>query len=148
MRPLFRVTLAVGLAAFLVSSIGCSSLRYKKTEDLWTESDQKFNSGQYGDAVPYYDELLRRDENDARARDIGRGQSDSFTLAHVRASHYNAAEAYFRLGEFGSAMEHMEAYKQIAEQTGMGVDGRDYYWLCITHYMSGDMDGARAYLPK
>lgn len=233
--------LGLGLAALVFVGTGCSSLRYKKTEDLWAESDQKFRGGQYADAVPYYDELLRRDENDSRARlrrgisrdrsgatsealddyqkvgDSGnaeallfkanldikagffdaaerdltalkgasldvhqqvaqltllgtlrlkqgqvrlavqnleraceqaRGQSDSYTLGHARDAHYNASQAYYQFGEFQSALDHMESYRQISEQTGAGCDGRDYYQLCILHYLSGDMDGARAYLPK
>jgi hypothetical protein len=234
--------LVLGLAAFtLMLSCGCSSLRYKKTEDLWAESDQKFKSGQFSDAVPYYDELLRRDDNDDRARfrrgiskdrsgavtdalddyqrcaehgshdaliwranldiksgfadaaerdlaalkaapleaheqvayytlvgelrmkqgntkfavqsfekasELGRGMSDSETLGHLRDAHYGAANAYFTMGEFQSALEHMEQYRQISDSTGMGVDGRDYYSLCLLHYLSGDMDGARGYLPK
>src|SRR5262245_13362570 len=48
--------------------MGCSSLRYKKSEYLWAESDQRFRNGAYSDAIPYYDELLRRDDQDARAR--------------------------------------------------------------------------------
>ena len=223
----------------MTASLGCSSLRYKKTEDLWAESDAKFKAGSYGDAVPYYDELLRRDENDSRARfqraraeeltgantealtdydkaggdtrsllykagldikagfydaaqhdlealkgasldtheqvaqltlvgtlrlkqnnprmavqsleracDLARGQSDSFTLSHAKDAHYNAAVAYYNLGEFQSGMEHMETYRQISEQSGSGLDGRDYDMLCLLHYLSGDMDGARAYVPK
>src|SRR4051812_16895336 len=72
------------LAALMLASTGCSSLRYKKTEDLWVESDQKFKAGQYGEAVPYYDELLRRDENDVRARKnrgIARDRSGATTEA-------------------------------------------------------------------
>jgi tetratricopeptide (TPR) repeat protein len=236
-----RGTLFVGLAALGFAASGCSSLRYKKTDDLWVESDQKFKAGQYADAKPYYDELLRRDENDGKARllrgisedksgdtssalddyqkcaeqgdarallfraglnvkagffdaaerdlgalkgmsldsheqvaqlalvgtlrlkqgnarmaiqsleracDLARGQSDSYTLGHARDAHYNAAQAYYQMGEFQSAMDHMEQYRQIAEQTGTGCDGRDYYQLCILHYLSGDMEGARGYLSK
>lgn len=232
---------ALGFAAVGFIASGCTSLRYKKTEDLWSESDQKFHGGDYAGAKPYYDELLRRDENDEKARlyrgisedrsgdtsaaiddykrsgdtgdarallfsaglnikngfydaaekdlgqlkgmsldshqqvaqlslvgelrlkqgnarmaiqsleracDLARGQSDSATLDHASKAHYNAAQAYYQLGEFQSSMEHMEQYRQIAEQTGAGCDGRDYYQLCILHYFSGDMDGARSYLPK
>lgn len=229
---------ALGFAAVGFVASGCTSLRYKKTEDLWSESDQKFKGGDYAGAKPYYDELLRRDENDQKARlyrglsedrsgdtsaaiddynrvgdarallfsaglnikngfydaaekdlqqlkgmsldshqqvaqlslvgqlrlkqgqarmaiqsleracDLARGQSDSYTLEHSSKAHFNACEAYFQLGEFQSAMEHMEQYRQISEQTGVGCDGRDYYKLCIVHYLSGDIEGARGYLPK
>jgi tetratricopeptide (TPR) repeat protein len=61
-------TVTAGLAMMILAGSGCTSLRYKKTEDLWSESDQKFKAGQYPDTVPYYDELLRRDENDQNAR--------------------------------------------------------------------------------
>jgi tetratricopeptide (TPR) repeat protein len=233
--------LGLGLAVLMFLGTGCSSLRYKKTEDLWAESDQKFKGGQYGDAVPYYDELLRRDDNDTRARfyravskdrsgattdalddyqraadggqtkallwragldiksgfldaaekdlqglrsaqldtgdqvaqltligelrlkqgnprmavqslerasELAKTQSDSETLGHARDAHYNAATAYYQLGEFQSAMEHMEQYRQISETTGGGLDAKDYSMLCLTHYLSGDMEGARAYVGK
>jgi tetratricopeptide (TPR) repeat protein len=233
--------LGFGLAGLMLACAGCTSLRYKKTEDLWAESDQKFKAGQYGDAVPYYDELLRRDDNDARARmyrgisrdrsgdttdalddyqkcadqgqtkallfragldiksgfldaaekdlqalrgasldtheqvaqltligelrlkqgnarmavqsleracELARGQSDSFTLGHARDANYNAAYAYYQLGEFQSGMEHMEQFRQISDTTGQGCDGRDFSMLCLLHYLSGDMEGARGYLSK
>ena len=233
--------LGLGLAVLMFLGTGCSSLRYKKTEDLWTESDQKFKAGQYGDAVPYYDELLRRNDEDSRARfyravskdrsgattdalddyqraadggqakallwragldvksgfydaaerdlqalrgaqlqtsdqvaqltvigdlrlkqnnprlavqsleratELAKSQSDSETLGHARNAHYNAANAYYLLGEFQSAMEHMEQYRQISETTGAGLEGKDYSMLCLTHYLSGDMDGARQYVNK
>ncbi|MBI3722597.1 hypothetical protein HY251_01380 [bacterium] len=227
------------LAGFVLA--GCSSLRYKKSEDLWVEGDARFNSGQYSDSVAYYDELLRRDDHDLRARrhraiardrsgatsdalddyqkcaDIGdapallyranldiksgffdaaerdlaalrgmsldahqqvaqlslvgllrlrqgnarmavqsleracemaRGQSDSFTLSYGRDAHHSAAHAYYQLGEFQPAMEHMEQYRQLAEATSVGVSGQDYYDLCIFHYLAGDTEGARSYLSK
>src|SRR5579871_391027 len=65
------MTRTLRLLAFCLTGLylaGCSSLRYKKSEDLWAEGDAKFNGGQYSDSVAYYDELLRRDENDRRAR--------------------------------------------------------------------------------
>jgi hypothetical protein len=78
----------------------------------------------------------------------GKGQSDSYTLRHLRVAHYNGAFAYYSLGEFASAMEHMEGYRQVSDSTGMGCDGRDYYMLCVLHYLTGDMEGAKQYLPK
>jgi len=233
--------LAAGLATMLIASTGCMSLRYKKSEDLWAESDQKFKANQYSDAMPYYDELLRRDEADTRARrlrgicrdrsgsssdalddfaratdqgdaqallhrlntdikggfyeaaekdlgslrgmtldttqevdkltmegtlrlkkgntragvqslehacELARGQSDSITLTHARDAHYNAAAAYYQLGEFPSGTEHMEAYRQLSDTLGQGCDGRDFYMLCVLHYLSGDVEGARAYLGR
>jgi tetratricopeptide (TPR) repeat protein len=77
-------TLGFGLALVILAGSGCTSLRYKKTEDLWSESDQKFKAGQYADTVPYYDELLRRDENDEHARKnraIAEDQSGATTQA-------------------------------------------------------------------
>src|SRR5690242_16150325 len=68
MRLMERTPKTLGLALLMLASCGCGSLRYEKTEQLWAESDQKIKAGQYADAVPYYDELLRRDENDVRAR--------------------------------------------------------------------------------
>jgi len=57
-----RVLLAAALAALTLGGTGCSSLRYKETHELWRESDAHFDAGRYDEAVPYYDELLRREE--------------------------------------------------------------------------------------
>lgn len=236
-RTLARAT----ALTILATSMGCSSLRYKKSEDLWAESDQKFRSGAYSDAIPYYDELLRRDEQDARARrlrgisrdrtgetqgaledyekaashgdatvllyranlniksgyydaaerdlgalrdapldshqkvaqltlvgtlrlrqgnarlaaqsleracDMARGAADPGTMAHARDAQYNAAEAYYRLGEFDKAVEHIDQYARLSEATGNALDGEDYYQLGILHYLSGDFEGSRGYLSK
>jgi tetratricopeptide (TPR) repeat protein len=233
-------TLAFGLMALALGS-GCSSLRYEKSEDLWAQGDDKFKNGQFADSIPYYDELLRRDDNDTKARlkrgiardrsgdtsdaltdygtladagdgrallfraqmevrdglydqaekdlaglrgmslnehqeviqyglvgelrlkqgkarmaiqslekaiELGSSSADSDTLIHVRQAHYNAGEAYFQMGQYQSATEHLEAYKDLADKTGGDVDGHTYYKLCIVHYMSGDLEGARAYLSK
>jgi tetratricopeptide (TPR) repeat protein len=225
----------------LASSMGCSSLRYKKSEDLWAESDQRFRNGAYSDAIPYYDELLRRDDQDGRARrlraisrdrtgetqgaledyekaasrgdsssllfranlniksgyyeaaerdlaalrdapldshekvaqltlvgtlrvrqgnwrlaaqsleracDLSRGAADPFTMAHARDAHYNAAQAYYQMGEFDKAMEHVDQYARLSDASGNALDGEDYYQLTLIHYLAGDFEGARGFRAK
>lgn len=71
MRPRLPRTLPrlVALALFPLSAglCGCTNLRYVETRDLWSRSDQAFDSGSYGDTISYYDELIRRDPEDAQA---------------------------------------------------------------------------------
>lgn len=231
------VAITLGLGA-LVS--GCTSLRHKSTDELWSESDRHFDEGRYADARPYYDELLRRQEEDAKARlmrgvahertgatgdalvdyqrvgeqgdargllyradlnlrmgdlagaeadltrlrDLGLGGrevvmhltlvgilrqkqgqhllaaqsferatrdgasfTDPVTARCVRDAHYNAAQSYYRLGEFARAYEHMLAYAGRAGQEG-AVSGDDAYLLGLLAYLSGDFDAAEAHLAR
>ncbi|MBL4846208.1 MAG: hypothetical protein JKY65_11825 [Planctomycetes bacterium] len=62
-----RVILAAGLAALLLGTTGCNSLRYASDEELWAQSDEHFDAGRHDDAIPYYDEIVRRDESEAKA---------------------------------------------------------------------------------
>lgn len=61
------LVLAAGFAALLLGSTGCSSLRYSSDEELWTEGDGHFDANRHDDAIPYYDEIVRRDENESKA---------------------------------------------------------------------------------
>lgn len=223
---------ALGLAATLVC--GCSSLRYKETAELWSESDEHFDSGRYDEAEPYYDELLRRNDADTRARlmrgvahersgdeadalddyatagsqgearallyradlNIRRGDygsaegdlgqlkgaglgprdvviqltllgslrlrqqqwlmaaqnleraceagadfADASMVRHVKDAHYNAGQAYYRLGDFSRAYDHMIAYAD-----GKTLDGRDAYVVGLLAYLAGDFAASQQYL--
>jgi len=79
---------------------------------------------------------------------LGRKSEDSFSRKHLRDAHYNAAYAYYQLGDFDPACEHMESYRAVSERVGAQLDGNDYAMLCLLHYMNGDMDTARGYLAK
>lgn len=53
---------------------GCSSLRFKSTDEVRASGEEAFAGGQYEESVTYYDELLRRDEEDRQAR-LKRGRA-------------------------------------------------------------------------
>ena len=236
-----RRLVPLGMLAVLVAAQGCSSLRYKKSEELWAESEQRFRSAQYAEAVPYYDEILRRDGEDAEARfrrgfsrehageapaaledyeacgskgdtrallhranlnvrsgaydaaehdlaalrdsslephdkvvqltlvgtlrlrqgnarlaaqsleracDLARGAADVHTMNHARGAHYNASQAYYQLGEFDKAAEHIDQYAKLTEATGAALDGEDCYQIGVDHYLAGDFEGAKGWLAK
>lgn len=85
---------ALAVATLLASS-GCNSLQYMETEELWAHADAAFDAGRYGDAIPYYDEILSRSRENARAylfRGISR-ERDSDALGAFRD--------YARAGDLG-----------------------------------------------
>lgn len=228
-----RLTFAIGL---LLLASGCSGLESMETEELWAESDRQFNNGAYGEAIPYYDELLRRNGDDSRAlvmrgvsyertgstgdalsdyaqaghhgdvrgllysanlhirdgelqaaesdlerlRDMGlsgrdqvvqltllgtlrlkqgqnrlaaqsleraaeqgAGYGDPVMHQRVRDAHYNAAQAYYRMGDFGRAYDHMLAYAEGGE-----LSGQDAYLVGLMAYMAGDFQVADRYLAQ
>lgn len=53
---------------------GCSSLRFKSTDEVRASGEEAFAGGDYEGSVTYYDELLRRDEEDRQAR-LKRGRA-------------------------------------------------------------------------
>lgn len=57
-------------AALLLAGLssGCANLQHRTTAELRAESDQYFNQGRYDEALPLYDEVLRREETDLHAR--------------------------------------------------------------------------------
>lgn len=243
----------IGLGALLLLGMGltgCTNLRYLSSDELWAKSDEYFNSGDYDDAIPYYDELLRRNEDDKKAllmrglshertdgtekalrdyaqagkkgegkailyranlniargdtaaaeedlgklRDMGLGGRDqviqltllgtlrlkqgrsrlaaqsleraiatgkSFADArkHVADAHYNAAQAYYRLGDFGRAYDHMIGYasksapaplteEELLEKPNAALTGRDYYMLGLLAYLNHDYEAAEVHLGR
>lgn len=232
------ITRAAWVAAVLVSGAavtGCSGLSHKENDELWAESQEHFDAGRYDDAEPYYDELLRRNETDTRARtmrgvshertgdeadalddyatagghgearallyradlnirrgdyvgaeqdlaqlrsmpglsprdtvvqltllgtlrvkqqqwslgaqsldracEAGAAYADPVMTNHVRDAHYNAAHAYYRLGDFGRGFDHMEAYAQ-----GRSLNPQDAYMAGLLAYLAGDFAASQQYL--
>lgn len=125
--------------AIVVLASGCSGLEHMDTDELWSAGDSRFNSGQYGEAIPYYAELLNRDEQDTQAR-ILRG------VSYERTGESSAALAdYAKVGHQGdvrgllySANLHIEqgshgaAEADLGRLKGMGLSGRDrVVQLCL-----------------
>jgi len=124
-----RTTLLALGAAVLLAASGCSSVQYMETNELWAEGDARFDSGDYDGAIPYYDELLRRDEDNANAR-IMRGVayertgetssalSDYGTAGRqqdVRGYLYSA-NLHIRRGELGQAEEDLRRLRDLRPQ--------------------------------
>jgi tetratricopeptide (TPR) repeat protein len=236
------LTATLGLTVMIIGS-GCSSLRHKNSDELWAESDQHFNEGRYDEAKPYYDELIRRDDVDTKARlmrgvarertgeesgaledyevasgrgdvralffradlnirrgeystaerdlaalrDMGLGGRDTvvhLTLLgtlrlkqkqwlfaaqnleracqagssygdaglrrHVRTAHYNAGQAYYQLGDFGRAYDHMLAFAggspNAPTDTTYPLSGEESYLLGLLAYLAGDFNAADHHL--
>lgn len=234
---------AVGLAVMALGTSGCTSLRHKSTDELWSESDSHFNQGRYDEAEPYYDELIRREEgttkahlmrgvarertgeesgavedygvaggqgelkalfyradlnirrgdypaaesdlaalrdrslggrdtvvhltllgtlrlkqkqylfaaqNLERACESGASYRDATMTRHVRDAHYNAAQAYYQLGDFGRAYDHMLAYAGASQgdptRTAHPLDGEESYLMGLLAYLSGDFMAADHHL--
>ncbi len=231
------------MGLLLLLTTGCQSLRYHSNDELWASGDSAFDRGDYDDAIPYYDELLRRNDAEARAllmrgvahertaethaaledyakagrlgetrallyranlnikrgdtaqaeQDLGalrgaglsgadrviqytmigtlrlqQGQPrlavKSFEQAiaagksaaagrHVRDAHYNAAQAYYELGDFGRAYDHYLAYAgggggvdEFGEPAA--ADPNDAYMLGLLAYLAGDFDASDAHLSR
>lgn len=234
-----RAIVWIGSMLLLVGTSGCQTLRYHSEAELWAESDAAFDRGDYDDAIPYYDELLRRDDADTHALlmrgvshertgspgqalmdyggasrggdlravlyrinlnikrgDTGAAEEDlaqlknaglagsdrvvqmvligSLRLAqgqprmaaaafeqairageataaadHVRDAHYNAAQAYYQLGDFGRAYDHYLAATQGGDYGGdYGPDPVDAYMLGLLAYLAGDFDAAESHLAQ
>ena len=236
------LTATLGLTVMMIGS-GCSSLRHKNSEELWAESDQHFNEGRYDEAKPYYDELIRRDDADTKARlmrgvsrertgeesgaledydaagsrgdvralfyradlnirrgeyssaesdlaalrDMGLGGRDTVVhltmlgtlrlkqkqwlfaaqnldracqaggsyadagmTRHIRDAHYNAGQAYYQLGDFGRAYDHMLAYAggsaNDPTDTTYPLSGEESYLLGLLAYLAGDFNAADHHL--
>lgn len=238
--------LAAASLALLLGTSGCSSLRYSSEEELWAESDSHFDAGRHDDAIPYYDELVRRDESESkallrraisheregntrqalqdyaragslgevraylyranlnirtgalseaeqdlgavaqvslagrdqvvqltlvgtlrlaqgqhrlaaqslqRAVEIGEGYQDPQSRQHVGNAHYNAAEAYYHLGDFSRAYDHMIGYASksgpsdlteqgLLDRPASHLSGADNYMLGLLAYLNHDFEAA------
>lgn len=240
--PARALIAGLGLGAMFIGA-GCSGLQHKTNDELWAESDQHFNQGRYDEAKPYYDELIRRDDADTKARlmrgvsrertgeesgaledydyagshgdvralfyradlnirrgeysaaesdlaslrDMGLGArdtvvhltllgtlrlkqkqwlfaaqnleracqsggsyGDSAMTNHVRTAHYNAGQAYYQLGDFGRAYDHMLAYAGATPNdptdTSYPLDGEESYLLGLLAYLAGDFNAADHHL--
>jgi tetratricopeptide (TPR) repeat protein len=103
-----------------------------ETEELWAESDARFDSGAYGDAIPYYDELLRRNGDDSRAlvmRGVSHertGNSSTAFADYAQAGSHGdvrgllySANLHIRQGELSAAEEDLGRLRDA------GLSGRD-----------------------
>ncbi|MGE0709589.1 MAG: tetratricopeptide repeat protein [Planctomycetota bacterium] len=242
----------LALAALLLAGTGCSSLRYSSDDELWAEGSQRFDSGQYSDSVDYYDEIIRRDEKDAkalllrgvaheragdtqgalrdyaaagrlgdprgylyranlniktgatgeaeqdltvlrdaglsgrdqvvqltlvgtlrlvqgqnqlaaqsleRAVDMGKTYSDPDTRRHVANAHNNAAQAYYKLGDFSRAYDHMIAYasassggnlseQDLLDRPAEGLSGEDHFMLGLLAYLNNDFEATEVHFSR
>lgn len=55
------------LGVIALTCSGCNSLQYMKTEELWAHGDAAFDESRYDDSIPYYDEILNREDSESRA---------------------------------------------------------------------------------
>lgn len=131
--------LAVALMAGVMS--GCSSLRFKSTEDVRSMSEEAFSNQNYEDAEVYTTELLRRDEADARARLLRARSRDLSNTGTVQAREdYNVlveqrpddgrvrlyrAELNMRQGNIEAAQEDLNA---LSERTDLDASVRVAAW--------------------
>jgi tetratricopeptide (TPR) repeat protein len=124
-------TLTLGLALAALSS-GCSGLQHTETAELWSEGDAHFDAGRYDEAIPYYDELLRRDDAESRAYVMRgasyerQGDSPSALSDYGQASYHGdvrgllySANLHIRANNFSAAEEELRRLRD------MGLDGRD-----------------------
>lgn len=239
----------VGLA---LGGAGCSGLRYASDEELRAGSTEEFNGGDYSDSVEYYDEILRRNEDDShallhrgiakersgetqgalrdyaaagklgehraylyranlniktgataeaeedltllrdaglsgrdqvvqltlvgtlrlkqgqpqlaaqsleRASDMGASYNDTDTRRHVANAHYNASEAYFALGDFSRAYDHMIGYasassgttlteQDLLDEAAGHLSGRDHYMLGLLAYLNNDFEATEIHFSR
>lgn len=242
--------LLLGLTGLL--GTGCSGLRYEDDDTLWAESNDRFDSGQYEDSIEYYDEILRRDEEEARAllrraiahertgetsqalrdyaragelgesrgwlyranlniktgalgeaeqdltrvrnanldnrdqvvqltlvgtlrlkqgqtqmaaqsleraTDLGKGYNDADTRRHLANAHYNASDAYYKLGDFSRAYDHMLSYastsgpsptseQELLEAAPGHLSGRDNFMLGLLAYLNHDYEAAEIHFSR
>lgn len=241
-----RLVAAASLALLALGASGCSSLRYADDDELQAESESHFDGGRYDDAIPYYDEMVRRDEEHShallrrgisheregetrealrdyakagslgetraylyranlnirtgalgeaeqdlgaikgvslagrdqvvqltligtlrlaqgqhrmaaqslqRATELGAGYNDPTTRDHVANAHYNAAEAYYHLGDFSRSYDHMIGYASksgasdvteqgLLDRHATHLSGSDHYMLGLLAYLNHDFEAA------
>lgn len=64
----------LGILVVVALGTGCSSLRMKSDKEVRELGEEAYSAGKYDEAQTYYDELLRRDEEDVDSR-LKRGYS-------------------------------------------------------------------------
>lgn len=89
-------------------------------------------------------------QNLERACDGGRSFGDHVMVRHVRNAHYNAAQAYYQLGDFGRAYDHMLAYSGATPNDPTAgsypLDGEESYLIGLLAYLAGDFETADHHL--
>jgi tetratricopeptide (TPR) repeat protein len=83
-------------------------------------------------------------QNFERAAKEGAAFQDRSTRRHVADAHYNAAQAYYQMGDFQRAYEHFRGYMNDAG----GGSGRDHYMMGLLAYLAGDFDTADQHLAQ
>lgn len=89
-------------------------------------------------------------QNLERACEGGATFRDPTMSQHVRNAHYNAAQAYYQLGDFGRAYDHMCAYAGTTPnnptETTHPLDGEESYLMGLLAYLAGDFGAADHHL--
>jgi tetratricopeptide (TPR) repeat protein len=86
-------------------------------------------------------------QNFERAIAEGAQHADYSTRGHVANAHYNAGQAYYQLGDFDRAYNHMRGYMQVADASS-GAGANDQYMLGLLAYLAGDFEASDAALAK
>jgi tetratricopeptide (TPR) repeat protein len=127
-----KLILAAGFAALLLGSTGCNSLRYSSDEELWTKSDEHFDAGRHDDAIPYYDEIVRRDETEAKAllrRAISEEREGEIQAAlrdYAKAGALGDARAYLYRANLNISTGALgEAEGDLKQLANVNLAGRD-----------------------
>jgi tetratricopeptide (TPR) repeat protein len=126
-----RYPLGAVLLLLLLSS-GCTNLRYYRTSELWAEGEDHFDQGRYDDAIPFYDEILRRDDEETRALVLRGVAYERTGRAESALSDYaEAAEQGEIQGLLYSANLNISrgataaAEEDLARLKDMGLEGRN-----------------------
>ncbi|MHC4389741.1 MAG: tetratricopeptide repeat protein [Planctomycetota bacterium] len=87
----------------------------------------------YGSAVQQY----------LRAIATGRRASDLRSSKHYRDALHNAAQCFYYLGDFKSALQSMDEKVTAVKRAGARLTEDDYYMLGLLSYRTGDFDASR-----
>lgn len=120
-----------GLLASL-SLLGCSGLEHEDEASLRAQANQHFDAGRYDESLPYWDELLRRDDGDGdslvmRGASHERlGDSSSAVSDYNQASYHGdvrgllySANLHVKQGQYSAAQEDLRRLRDA------GLTGRD-----------------------
>jgi tetratricopeptide (TPR) repeat protein len=124
--------IGAGVASLLLLCSGCSGLEYMETNELWAKGDEAFDEGRYDDAIPYYDELIDRNESESRAilfRGVSRerdGNPDGAARDYSRAADLGEVRALLYSANMNIAVgDTTGAEGDLAALRDAGLTGRD-----------------------
>lgn len=94
-----------------------------------------------------------------RAVESGKGFGDPTARRHLSDAHYNASQAYYHLGDFARAYDHMLGYargaggvsmseEQLLQSPNEALSGADNYMLGLLAYLNHDYEGAEVHLSR